>query len=399
MPSGSDAPARIEFGHGGSAANVAAWAAVGEPFSSDPPVLAGRIGADERGRAAEAELRATGVDTRLAVDPEQPTGTCVVLVAPDGERSMVPDPGANDRLAGGDLPDEVLVRGAHLHLTGYSLVRGGSRRAARSAIARARERGMTVSVDPSSGGAPVAGVPGRAGGSGDPAAEPRGSGCAERGRGRGARRAGVWHAVCRRWWSPWGPVGRCGRMGARSAARRRGRRRKAGMRGVMAPAWFSTPRAPATPSPPVSSLLAFPAPVRRRRSRRAAGWPLLRFAPAGRARPSRDSRGLRNGMVRAASSVPYDGGVFLDEVEAPFIAGPGPGDRARRRRRWPEPQLAPGPSRAYRDLHEERSRPRERTGPPGRRRSRAGARGAADWSREREADGAAPPGHVRRPSV
>jgi ribokinase len=147
---GSDAPARIEFRYGGSAANVAAWAAVGEPLSSAPPVLAGRIGADERGRAAEAELRATGVDTRLAVDPEQPTGTCVVLVGPDGERSMVPDPGANDRLADGDLPDEVLVRGAHLHLTGYSLVRGGSRPAARSAIARARERGMTVSVDPSS---------------------------------------------------------------------------------------------------------------------------------------------------------------------------------------------------------------------------------------------------------
>jgi ribokinase len=147
---GSDAPARIGFGYGGSAANVAAWAAVGEPLSSGPPVLAGRIGADDRGRAAEAELRATGVDTRLAVDPEQPTGTCVVLVGPDGERSMVPDPGANARLADGDLPDEVLVRGAHLHLTGYSLVRDGSRPAARSAIARARERGMTVSVDPSS---------------------------------------------------------------------------------------------------------------------------------------------------------------------------------------------------------------------------------------------------------
>jgi ribokinase len=147
---GSDAPARIEFGYGGSAANVAAWAAVSQTLSSDAPVLAGRIGADERGRAAEAELRATGVDTRLAVDPERPTGTCVVLVGPDGERSMVPDPGANDRLADGDLPTEALVPGAHLHLTGYSLVRHGSRPAARSAIARARERGMTVSVDPSS---------------------------------------------------------------------------------------------------------------------------------------------------------------------------------------------------------------------------------------------------------
>lgn len=149
---GSDAPARIEFGYGGSAANVAAWAAVATAGSGRdrPPALAGRIGADERGRAAEAELQAAGVDTRLAVDRERPTGTCVVLVGLDGERSMVPDPGANDRLEEGDLPDELLTEGAHLHLTGYSLVREGSRPAARAAIARARGRGMSVSVDPSS---------------------------------------------------------------------------------------------------------------------------------------------------------------------------------------------------------------------------------------------------------
>jgi ribokinase len=147
---GSDAPARIEFGYGGSAANVAAWSAVAGGPPRDPPVLAGRIGADERGRAAEAELRAAGVDTRLTVDTERPTGTCVVLVGPDGERSMIPDPGANDRLADGDLPDEVLVAGAHLHVAGYSLLRDGSRPATRSAIARARACGMSVSVDPSS---------------------------------------------------------------------------------------------------------------------------------------------------------------------------------------------------------------------------------------------------------
>ena len=146
---GSDAPARIEFGYGGSGANVAAWAAVARGAGA-PPVVAGRIGADERGRAAEEELRATGVETRLAMDPELPTGTCVVLVGPDGERSMVPDPGANDRLAEADLPDDVLVEGAHLHLTGYTLVRDGSRAAGRAAITRARERGVSVSVDPSS---------------------------------------------------------------------------------------------------------------------------------------------------------------------------------------------------------------------------------------------------------
>jgi ribokinase len=143
---GSDAPARIEFGYGGSAANVAAWlAALGAR-----PALVGRIGADERGRAAEAELRAAGVDSHLAVDDERPTGTCVVLVGPEGERSMIPDPAANDALADSDLPSELLTAAAHLHVAGYSLLRDGSRPAARTAIARALGSGMSVSVDPSS---------------------------------------------------------------------------------------------------------------------------------------------------------------------------------------------------------------------------------------------------------
>jgi ribokinase len=143
---GSDAPARIGFGGGGSAANVAAWLGA----AGVRPLLVGCVGDDERGRAAAAALRAAGVETRLAVDPELPTGTCVVLVAPDGERTMVPDAGANDGLAADDLPDELLEPGGHLHVGGYALLRSGSRPAARSGLARARERGMTVSVDPSS---------------------------------------------------------------------------------------------------------------------------------------------------------------------------------------------------------------------------------------------------------
>ena len=143
---GSDSPASISMGGGGSAANVAAWLAV----AGVRPALVGRVGADERGAAAEAALLAAGVETWLAVDAERPTGTCVVLVAPDGERSMVPDAGANDGLADSDLPGELLAPGVHLHVAGYALLRDGSREAARSAIARARERGVSVSVDPSS---------------------------------------------------------------------------------------------------------------------------------------------------------------------------------------------------------------------------------------------------------
>jgi sugar/nucleoside kinase (ribokinase family) len=143
---GSDSPASISFGGGGSAANVAAWLA----FAGCPPVFVGRVGDDARGASALAELRAAGVDARLVVDGEHPTGTCVVLVGPGGERSMLPDPGANAALAVADLPDSLLVAGGHLHVTGYSLVRPGPRPAALAAISRAVEAGISVSVDPSS---------------------------------------------------------------------------------------------------------------------------------------------------------------------------------------------------------------------------------------------------------
>jgi sugar/nucleoside kinase (ribokinase family) len=143
---GSDAPAVIRFHGGGSAANTAAWLAAAEADT----VLVGRVGDDERGRGARDELRAAGVDARLAADPDLPTGTCLVLVGPDGERTMAPDAGANDALTETDFAEDLLVEGDHLHVAGYALLRPGSRTAARSVIARARESGMTVSVDPSS---------------------------------------------------------------------------------------------------------------------------------------------------------------------------------------------------------------------------------------------------------
>ena len=135
---GSDTAARITVQGGGSAANVAAWAA----WLGTDVTLVCRVGDDDRGRAAVAELR--GVDVRAEVDPARPTGTCIVLVEPGGERTMLPDPGAND----GPLPEIPL--GDHLHVVGYALLRDGPRPSALTAIERARAAGMTVSVDPSS---------------------------------------------------------------------------------------------------------------------------------------------------------------------------------------------------------------------------------------------------------
>ena len=144
---GSDTPARIAHRGGGSGANVAVWLA----RAGARAVLLGRVGDDAAGRGALAELREEAVEARVAVDAQRPTGTCVVLVDPDGERSMLPDRGANAALAPAPLPADA----AHVHVAGYSLLDPGARPAALAALAEARRLGCPASVDPASA-APLA---------------------------------------------------------------------------------------------------------------------------------------------------------------------------------------------------------------------------------------------------
>jgi sugar/nucleoside kinase (ribokinase family) len=145
---GSDTPASVSYRPGGAGANVAAWLAV----CGVPVTLVARVGDDEAGRGALERLRGHGVEvSAVARDAERATGTCVVLVAPDGERSMLPDAGANAALEPDDLPSGAFAGGAHLHLAGYTLLRDGPPRAAAlDALRRARANGTTISLDPSS---------------------------------------------------------------------------------------------------------------------------------------------------------------------------------------------------------------------------------------------------------
>jgi ribokinase len=145
---GSDTPAAVTSRPGGAGANVAAWLAE----CSVPVALIARAGDDDAGRSAVEKLGGHGVDvSAVALDADRPTGTCVVLVAPDGERTMLPDAGANAALDRDDLPAAAFAAGAHLHVAGYTLLRDGPpRAAAREALRRARAAGMTISLDPSS---------------------------------------------------------------------------------------------------------------------------------------------------------------------------------------------------------------------------------------------------------
>ncbi len=107
----------------------------------------GRRGADIAGRNRDMELMGYGVDARLVMDPDRPTGTCVVMVTHKGDQTMLSDPGANAALSADDLPKDLFTPGCHLHVSGYTLLNAGSRQATLMALSMARRAGMTISVD------------------------------------------------------------------------------------------------------------------------------------------------------------------------------------------------------------------------------------------------------------
>ena len=139
---GSDTPAEVSLRGGGAGGNVASWL-------GDRARLVGRVGAD-----ALAAVATDGGRLAWAVDPARPTGVCVVLVGADGERTMLPDPGANVELeappAGGlGGPADIV------YVSGYALLRRSTRAPALAWLAAARAAGARTVVDPASA-APLA---------------------------------------------------------------------------------------------------------------------------------------------------------------------------------------------------------------------------------------------------
>src|SRR5439155_2874586 len=102
---GGDVHGRVRVHPGGGAANAAVWAAA----SGSSVRLYGRVGDDVPGRAIREAVAERGVQPVLAADPDEPTGTMLVVLE-DGERSMVADRGANAKLAPEDLPPRIEAR-------------------------------------------------------------------------------------------------------------------------------------------------------------------------------------------------------------------------------------------------------------------------------------------------
>jgi ribokinase len=127
--------ARVSVHAGGTAANVAVWAAsLGAQASA-----IGRVGYDLAGGGVRAAVEARGVHVSVATDLERPTGTFVLL---GGERYV--DRGANVALAPNDLPEtieaDVVVLSPYLE-----------RETAIAAVDRARARWVAALGQPVTG--------------------------------------------------------------------------------------------------------------------------------------------------------------------------------------------------------------------------------------------------------
>ena len=128
---------------GGSAANTM----VGVASLGGKAAFIGKVREDEAGHAFRHDIRAAGVDFPTAASPDgTATARCLVLVSPDGERTMSTFLGACVQLGPDDV-DEELVRSARIvYLEGYLWDPPQAKDAFRKAARIAHQAGARIAL-------------------------------------------------------------------------------------------------------------------------------------------------------------------------------------------------------------------------------------------------------------
>ncbi|MGR3571616.1 adenosine kinase [Brevirhabdus sp.] len=130
---------------GGSAANtIAGIAHLGGRVG-----YVGKVKDDQLGRIFAHDLRAQGADfdtPPAAVDAAQETGRCIVLVTPDGERSMNTYLGVTEFLAPADIDPAQMAQADWIYLEGYRFDGPDSHAAFAKAVTACKGAGGKVSL-------------------------------------------------------------------------------------------------------------------------------------------------------------------------------------------------------------------------------------------------------------
>lgn len=124
---------------GGSAANTM----VGLSVLGGRGCYSGKVGHDDLGEFYRSNLKESGIE--LFVSPnDKPTGSCVSLVSPDAERSMLTYLGASTHLSDSDIHGDALSESKFLYVEGYLWDSPVAREAAVHAIERAKKNGVEI---------------------------------------------------------------------------------------------------------------------------------------------------------------------------------------------------------------------------------------------------------------
>jgi len=128
---------------GGSVANtIAGLASFGAKCG-----FIGRVAADQFGGIFRHDIRSQGVayETVPATDGA-PTARCLILVTPDGERTMNTFLGASVDLTANDIDQAMIENSKIIYLEGYLFDRHQAKEAFRDAAGRARRVGVKVAL-------------------------------------------------------------------------------------------------------------------------------------------------------------------------------------------------------------------------------------------------------------
>jgi sugar/nucleoside kinase (ribokinase family) len=133
-------PKSIELG-GSSLNAIRALAAMGHKTA-----FAGMVGQDEFGSEIKTRLSALRIDAQLG-EMEEATGTCLIFVTPDGERTMNTCLGAS-RLYGEKLvPHDIIEKSSIFHFCGYQWDTSEQVKAIKDAISTAQRHDTLISFD------------------------------------------------------------------------------------------------------------------------------------------------------------------------------------------------------------------------------------------------------------
>jgi len=140
-----EAMGRCEEVCGGSAANsMAALARLGLRLA-----FVGQVGDDRLGRLFAADMAASGIDFPLP-PIDTPTGRCLIIVGPNGHRTMNTAIGASEYLPPAAFDPRLAADAAILYVEGYMWRTEQPRAACRAALAVARDHGRRTAFTLSS---------------------------------------------------------------------------------------------------------------------------------------------------------------------------------------------------------------------------------------------------------